>query len=193
MIVRQAVPFGSAARARPQPQSRRGAFALEPVEALPRLSERIGRLAERALEPNPFFLPEFLEPAIQGARPQEAAAGDIFRPRRAAFLRAGAGHRRRPSQRPEAQRVDASLRAARLAADRPGHAGPGGGRPDRAHAHQRPHRARRCPTCRWRDRPRRRSPAAARTAGLLDRRRAARCGRSSIRRRPTGWHISTAW
>ena len=66
MIVRQAVPFGSVARARPQPQSRRGAFALEPVEALPRLSERIGRLAERALESNPFFLPEFLEPAIQG-------------------------------------------------------------------------------------------------------------------------------
>lgn len=45
--------------------SRRGAFALEPVEALPRLAERISRLAERALEPNPFFLPEFLEPAIQ--------------------------------------------------------------------------------------------------------------------------------
>ena len=66
MIARQAVSFGPAARSRPQPQSRRGTFALEPVEALPRLSERIGRLAERALEPNPFFLPEFLEPAIQG-------------------------------------------------------------------------------------------------------------------------------
>ncbi len=65
MIVRQAVPLGSA-RARPQPQSRRGAFALEPIEALPRLSERINRLADRALESNPFFLPEFLEPAIHG-------------------------------------------------------------------------------------------------------------------------------
>lgn len=46
-------------------QPRRGTFALEPVEALPRLSERIHRLAERSLEPNPFLLPEFLEPAIQ--------------------------------------------------------------------------------------------------------------------------------
>lgn len=63
MIFRPAVPFGPAAR--PRPQIRRGAFALEPVEALPRLSERLGRLAERSLEPNPFFLPEFLEPAIQ--------------------------------------------------------------------------------------------------------------------------------
>jgi CelD/BcsL family acetyltransferase involved in cellulose biosynthesis len=47
-----------------QPQPRRGAFALEPVDALPRLAERVTRLAERSLEPNPFFLPEFLEPAI---------------------------------------------------------------------------------------------------------------------------------
>lgn len=50
---------------RPRPQPRRGAFALEPADALPRLSERISRLAGRALEANPFFLPEFLEPAIQ--------------------------------------------------------------------------------------------------------------------------------
>jgi CelD/BcsL family acetyltransferase involved in cellulose biosynthesis len=63
MNFRPAVSSGPAARARPQ--ARRGAFALEPVEALPRLSERIERLAERALEPNPFFLPQFLEPAIQ--------------------------------------------------------------------------------------------------------------------------------
>lgn len=62
MIFRRGALHGSApARA----QSRRGTFALEPVEALPRLSERISRLAERALEPNPFFLPEFLEPAMQ--------------------------------------------------------------------------------------------------------------------------------
>ena len=47
-----------------QPQPRRGTFALEPVDALPRLAERITRLADRSLEPNPFFLPEFLEPAI---------------------------------------------------------------------------------------------------------------------------------
>ena len=45
---------------------RRGTFALEPVEALPRLSGGIKRLAERSLEVNPFFLPEFLEPAIRG-------------------------------------------------------------------------------------------------------------------------------
>jgi len=47
-------------------QPRRGTFALEPVEALSRLTERIGRLAERSLDGNPFFLPDFLEPAIQG-------------------------------------------------------------------------------------------------------------------------------
>ncbi|MGH6923729.1 MAG: GNAT family N-acetyltransferase [Propylenella sp.] len=46
-------------------QPRRGTFALEPVEALPRLAERVSRLAERSLEPNPFLLPQFLEPAIQ--------------------------------------------------------------------------------------------------------------------------------
>jgi hypothetical protein len=45
---------------------RRGTFALEPVEALPRLSDGIKRLAKRSLEANPFFLPEFLEPAIRG-------------------------------------------------------------------------------------------------------------------------------
>ena len=51
------------AQSRPQP--RRGAFALEAADALPRLEQRIRGLAERALEPNPFFLPEFLEPAIR--------------------------------------------------------------------------------------------------------------------------------
>jgi CelD/BcsL family acetyltransferase involved in cellulose biosynthesis len=53
---------GPAARSLPK----RGTFALEPIEALPRLSDRVKRLAERSLETNPFFLPEFLEPAIQG-------------------------------------------------------------------------------------------------------------------------------
>jgi CelD/BcsL family acetyltransferase involved in cellulose biosynthesis len=38
---------------------------LEPIEALPRLGERITALADRALETNPFFLPGFLEPAVQ--------------------------------------------------------------------------------------------------------------------------------
>ncbi len=54
-----------AAQPVPRPRARRGTFALEPVEALPRLAERVSALAERSLEPNPFFLPEFLEPAIQ--------------------------------------------------------------------------------------------------------------------------------
>jgi CelD/BcsL family acetyltransferase involved in cellulose biosynthesis len=49
----------------PRPPPRRGAFALEPVSALPRLWDHIEALAERSLESNPFFLPEFLEPAIQ--------------------------------------------------------------------------------------------------------------------------------
>lgn len=62
MVFGKPVAIGPAIRMQP----RRGTFALEPVEALPRLSERISRLAERALDPNPFFLPEFLEPAIQG-------------------------------------------------------------------------------------------------------------------------------
>ncbi len=61
MMFQRGVSIGSATRSQP----RRGTFALEPVEALPRLSERINRLAERSLESNPFFLPEFLEPAIQ--------------------------------------------------------------------------------------------------------------------------------
>jgi CelD/BcsL family acetyltransferase involved in cellulose biosynthesis len=68
MMLQRAVSFGPAARARSQP--RRGTFALEPVEALPRLSERVTRLAERALETNPFLLPEFLEPAIQAIGPK---------------------------------------------------------------------------------------------------------------------------
>jgi CelD/BcsL family acetyltransferase involved in cellulose biosynthesis len=59
-------PASPHAAVRPQP--RRGTFALEPVEALPRLAERVTRLAERALETNPFFLPEFLEPALQALR-----------------------------------------------------------------------------------------------------------------------------
>jgi hypothetical protein len=61
MMFQHGAPNGSATR----PQPRRGTFALEPVEALSRLSERIKGLAERALEPNPFLLPEFLEPAIE--------------------------------------------------------------------------------------------------------------------------------
>jgi hypothetical protein len=60
MMLQRGVSFGSATRTQP----RRGTFALEPVEALPRLAERIVRLAERALEPNPFLLPDFLEPAV---------------------------------------------------------------------------------------------------------------------------------
>lgn len=63
MMFQRPVSFSPVGRARPQ--ARRGTFALEPIEALPRLSERVSRLAERALEPNPFFLPEFLAPAIQ--------------------------------------------------------------------------------------------------------------------------------
>ncbi len=54
----------------PRPQPRRGAFALEPASTLPRLRESIEDLAERALEPNPFFLPEFLEPAIRALGPK---------------------------------------------------------------------------------------------------------------------------
>jgi len=49
-----------------RPQPRRGSFALEPVQALPRLAARIEALAERAVETNPFFLPAFLEPALRG-------------------------------------------------------------------------------------------------------------------------------
>jgi hypothetical protein len=61
MLFRSPVSVRPAARL----PSRRGTFALEPVEALPRLAERVSRLAERSLEANPFFLPEFLEPAMQ--------------------------------------------------------------------------------------------------------------------------------
>ncbi len=61
MLVRTPVAVSPAARAQP----RRGTFALEPAEALPRLAERVSRLAERSLEPNPFLLPQFLEPAVQ--------------------------------------------------------------------------------------------------------------------------------
>lgn len=61
MMVQRAISIGPAVRVQP----RKGTFALEPVEALPRLAERIARLADRALETNPFFLPEFLEPAVE--------------------------------------------------------------------------------------------------------------------------------
>lgn len=61
MIFRKPVAIGPAVR----PQARRGTFALEPVTALTRLSDRVSALAERSLEPNPFFLPQFLEPALQ--------------------------------------------------------------------------------------------------------------------------------
>jgi CelD/BcsL family acetyltransferase involved in cellulose biosynthesis len=57
----------------------RGAFALEPIDALPRLTGRIDRLADHALEPNHFFLPDFLAPAIQafgGAKLKLATVSD---------------------------------------------------------------------------------------------------------------------
>jgi hypothetical protein len=63
MMFRKPVAIRPAGQVRVQP--RRGTFALEPVDALPRLADRIRGLAERSLDPNPFFLPEFLEPAIQ--------------------------------------------------------------------------------------------------------------------------------
>ena len=56
---------GASFQPAPKPRApRRGAFALEPADALPRLADRIEALAERSLEPNPFFLPDFLQPAI---------------------------------------------------------------------------------------------------------------------------------
>jgi hypothetical protein len=61
MMLQRGIQTGSTTRSQP----RRGTFALEPIEALPRLSERISALADRALETNPFFLPGFLEPAVQ--------------------------------------------------------------------------------------------------------------------------------
>src|SRR5215208_8262510 len=61
MLQQRGTPIGSTTRSQP----RRGTFALEPIEALPRLAERISALADRALETNPFFLPGFLEPAVQ--------------------------------------------------------------------------------------------------------------------------------
>jgi hypothetical protein len=61
MIFRKPAASGPAGRTR----RRRGTFALEPVEALPRLAQRVRELAERSVDPNPFFLPEFLEPAIR--------------------------------------------------------------------------------------------------------------------------------
>jgi hypothetical protein len=61
MMLQRGMQSGPTTRSQP----RRGTFALEPIEALPRLSERISALADRALETNPFFLPGFLEPAVQ--------------------------------------------------------------------------------------------------------------------------------
>jgi len=61
MLFRKPVAFGPVVRVPP-----RGTFALEPAAALSRLAERVSALAERSLEANPFLLPEFLEPAIQG-------------------------------------------------------------------------------------------------------------------------------
>ncbi len=54
---------------RPASQPRRAAFSLQPVTSLPRLAHGIAELADRALEPNPFLLPEFLEPAIRAFGP----------------------------------------------------------------------------------------------------------------------------
>jgi CelD/BcsL family acetyltransferase involved in cellulose biosynthesis len=62
MVFQNAVSVATVSRA----QVRRGTFALEPIEALPRLTERISALAERAIETNPFLLPEFLVPAVEG-------------------------------------------------------------------------------------------------------------------------------
>jgi CelD/BcsL family acetyltransferase involved in cellulose biosynthesis len=65
MVFRSPAAVQPVGKARARTLARRGTFALEPVDALPRLSERISQLAERSLDANPFFLPEFLEPAIQ--------------------------------------------------------------------------------------------------------------------------------
>ncbi len=135
MVFEKAISIGPATRA----QTRRGTFALEPVEALPRLAERIGGLAERALETNPFFLPEFLEPAIQALGDKRLRLAMLLGSRRPAFL-CPCGHRRRPdSRRAQVQRVDPSLRAARQPAHRQGHGATGHRQPDRAYARKRPH------------------------------------------------------
>ena len=62
MVFQRIVPVGPGGR---PSTARRGTFALEPVDALPRLGERVSALAARSLETNPFFLPEFLEPVIR--------------------------------------------------------------------------------------------------------------------------------
>lgn len=63
------IPFLGEPLARGRPVVRKAALALEPVAALPRLAERIHALADRALQPNPFMLPEFLGPAIEAMGP----------------------------------------------------------------------------------------------------------------------------
>ena len=55
----------AAAPARGRAKAQRGTFALEPIDSLSRISERVTALAERSLDANPFLLPEFLEPAMQ--------------------------------------------------------------------------------------------------------------------------------
>src|ERR1700750_2740165 len=62
MMLQRGIQMGAAAA---RSQQRRGTSAREPIEALPRLADRISALADRALETNPFFLPGFLEPAVQ--------------------------------------------------------------------------------------------------------------------------------
>ena len=63
------IPFLGEPLARGRPVIRKAALALEPVTALSRLAERIHALSERALQPNPFLLPEFLGPAIEAMGP----------------------------------------------------------------------------------------------------------------------------
>ena len=135
MVFEKAISIGPATRA----QTRRGTFALEPVEALPRLAGRIGALAERALETNPFFLPEFLEPAIQALgdkRLRLASFSDREDLRFFAPVVIGGGQilgGRRFSV------MDSSLRAARQPAHRQGNGATGHRQPDRAYARKRPH------------------------------------------------------
>lgn len=65
MMFRKPAAIGTAVPAQGRSKAQRGTFALEPVDALARMADRVKALAERSLDANPFFLPEFLEPAIQ--------------------------------------------------------------------------------------------------------------------------------
>jgi CelD/BcsL family acetyltransferase involved in cellulose biosynthesis len=74
MILPRSATAGMAGRA----TTLKGSFALEPVDALPRLAEAVTRLADRAVEGNPFFLPEFLAPAIQAFGPRGLKLAVVF-------------------------------------------------------------------------------------------------------------------